>query len=323
MSLSFRPAKRENVNLLIGVAGPSGSGKTYSAMRLASGISNGKSFAVIDTERGRASHYADAFKFDVLELAPPYSPARYLEAIEAADAADYPVIVVDSMSHSWAGEGGCMDMQEEEFKRLGSRDTVKLLSWNRPKTEHKRMLYGLLKVKAHVILCFRAEPKVEVSKDKDGKTVIVAKKTMTSIDGWIPICEKTLPYELTCSALLLPDNPGVPKWIKLQEQHKVMFPVGHPLDETAGKRIASWAHGVSELGAGYVAAHAPTNDVAAPGSKQMVSVADYTILIKEADQESLPSLWTDIQSACRLAGDAQSRIDLKLVIDERKKELGI
>jgi AAA domain len=307
-TISFRPAQRENVNLLIGVVGPSGSGKTFSALRLASGIASGKRFAVVDTERGRSKHYAEMFAFDVAELDPPYSPARYLEAIEAADAAGYPVIVVDSMSHSWAGEGGCMDMQEAEFARLGNRDSVKLLSWAKPKGEYKRMLYGLLKVKAHVILCFRAEPKVEVGKDKDGKTVIVAKQTMTSIDGWIPITEKTLPYELTCSALVLPDHPGVPKWIKLQEQHKPMFPAGAQLDENAGKRILEWAAGATRSTA---------------SATQTVSVDDYTLLINEADADALRGLWTDIDAACKKAGDVAARAKLLAVKDARKTALGL
>src|SRR3990167_10103442 len=104
MSFSFRPAKRENVALIIGLAGGTGSGKTFSAMRLASGIAGeGKPFAVIDTEAGRAKHYADQFKFDHGDLAPPFRPDAYVDAIMAADKAGYSVIVVDSVSHVWAG----------------------------------------------------------------------------------------------------------------------------------------------------------------------------------------------------------------------------
>lgn len=309
MTISFGRALRTNVNLLIGVAGASGSGKTFSALRLASGISDGKPFAVIDTERGRSKHYADQFTFDVAELDAPFSPARYLEAIETADAAGYPCIVVDSMSHSWAGEGGCMDMQEQEFERLTKgkeerADAFKLLSWAKPKQEHKRMLYGLLKVKAHVILCFRAEPKVEIAK-KDGRTVIVPKMTMTSIDGWIPICEKSLPFELTASALLLPDHPGSPKWIKLQEQHRVMFQPDSLLDENAGRLISAWARGASDTKTGII-------------------VADWETMLKEApDANQLAALWKDCDAACRKAKDVAARSRLIEVKDNRKKELGL
>lgn len=244
MTFTFRPATRTNVALLIGLAGGTGSGKTFTAMRLAAGIAGDRPFAVIDTEAGRASHYADQFKFDVGELNAPFSPHAYEEAIMAADDAGYPVIVVDSMSHEYAGDGGILDMQEAEFVRMGSREAVKMASWIKPKMAHKQMMQKLLQVRAHLILCFRAEPKVEMVK-VDGKLQIVPKQTLTGLDGWVPITEKNLPFELTCSFLLTADAPGVPKPIKLQEQHRSLFPVDQPISEGSGKRIARWAAGGS------------------------------------------------------------------------------
>ena len=242
MTFTFRPAARENVNLLIGLAGSSGSGKTYTGMRLASGMAAGRRFAVIDTENGRASHYADQFKFDVAELHAPFSPAAYTEAILAADAAGYPVIMVDSMSHEYAGEGGVLDMQEAEYERMGSRDSAKVASWIKPKGEHKKMVSRLLQVRANLILCFRAEPKIEVAKE-GGKTVIVPKKSLVGLDGWIPVTEKNLPFELTVSFLFTADAPGIPKPIKLQQQHRALFPLDKPITEEAGRAIAAWAAG--------------------------------------------------------------------------------
>lgn len=247
MSIQFKKAIRENVGLLIGLAGGTGSGKTYSAMRLASGIAGDKPFAVIDTEAGRAKHYADFFNFDHCDLHPPFRPEAYTEAIMAADKAGYPVIVVDSASLVWSGEGGVLDWQEEELQRMSGGDwqkaeRVKMASWIKPKVSHKKMVQRLLQVRAHLILCFRAEEKVEMVK-KDGKTLIVPKEGPTGLNGWLPVCEKTLPFELTASFLLLADNAGVPHPIKLQEQHKALFPQGKFIDEDAGRRIAQWAAG--------------------------------------------------------------------------------
>lgn len=244
MSFTFRPAIRERVPLLIGLAGSSGSGKTFSALRLAKGIigDTGKRFAVIDTEAGRAKHYADQFAFDHGDFAPPFTPERYAEAIAAADAEGYPVIVVDSTSHVWSGDGGCLDMQEAEFQRMGSREAAKMASWIKPKQEHKRMVSKLLQLRAHVILCFRAEPKIEMTR-VDGKMQVAAKVGLTGIDGWFPICEKMLPYELTISLLLLANKPGFPLPIKLQEQHKAAVGLDRPLDETTGAKLAAWAAG--------------------------------------------------------------------------------
>ncbi len=249
MSFQFKPAIREQVGLLIGLAGSTGSGKTYSAMRMAAGICGDKPFAVIDTEAGRAKHYADAFRFDHGDLAAPFSPEHYAEAILAADAAKYPVIVVDSMSHEWSSEGGVLEMQEEELDRMAGdnwqkREACRMAAWIKPKMQHKKMVQRLLQVRAHLILCFRAEEKIEMVKE-DGKMKIVPKVSLTGINGWIPVTEKNLPFELTTSFLLTADAPGMPKPIKLQEQHRPMFPLDKPINEESGRKVAAWAAGGS------------------------------------------------------------------------------
>jgi hypothetical protein len=250
MTFSFRPATRENVGLLIGLAGGTGSGKTFSAMRLASGIAGDKPFAVIDTEAGRAKHYADQFKFDHGDLKPPFRPDAYAEAIKAADDAGYPVIVVDSVSHVWAGDGGVLDWQDDELNRMAGddwkkREACKMAAWIKPKMGHKAMVQKLLQVRATVILCFRAEEKIEMVRE-DGKMKIVPKQGPTGLHGWMPVCEKNLPFELTCSLLLTADAPGYPKPIKLQEQHKALFPLDKTIHEASGKLVAAWASGAKE-----------------------------------------------------------------------------
>ena len=242
MAYTFKQAKKEAVGLLIGLVGASGSGKTYSAMRLASGIvGNGNRFAVIDTEARRALHYADMFDFDHCELNAPFRPDSYAEAIKAAAQAGYKAIVVDSMSHEWAGEGGILDWQEEELTRMAGndyhkRETCKMAAWIKPKMSHKQMVQKLLQVNAHLILCFRAEEKTKMEKDDKGKMQIIP-------IGWQPVCSKELPYELTVSFLLTDAKPGIPQPIKLQEQHKIMFPAGKLLSEESGKLVSEWARG--------------------------------------------------------------------------------
>jgi len=248
MAFTFRPAARENVGLLIGLSGGTGSGKTYSAFRLAHGIAGDQPFAVIDTEAGRAKHYADRFRFDHGDLKPPFRPDRYAEAIKAADDAKYSVIVADSMSHEWAGEGGILDWQEDELERMAKddarkRETMKMAAWIKPKMAHKQFVQRLLQVRAHLILCFRAEPKIEMKRGADGRMEIVEKQSLTGLHGWIPICEKNLPYELTASFLLMADKPGVPQPIKLEHQHLDLFPEGKPITEECGARLAAWAKG--------------------------------------------------------------------------------
>lgn len=242
MGYEFRPAIRESVGLLIGLIGPSGSGKTYSAMRIASGIIGaGNRFALIDTENRRALHYASQFQFDHCELSAPFKSANYADAIKAADTAGYKAIVVDSCSHEWAGEGGVLEFQEAELTRMAGddwkkREQVKMAAWIKPKMEHKKMVQRLLQTKAHLILCFRAEEKMKMEKDQTGKMQIIPV-------GFQPVCSKEMPYELTVSFLLSSDHPGIGFPIKLQEQHKIIFPAGKLLDEESGKSVAEWAAG--------------------------------------------------------------------------------
>lgn len=259
-NFQFRPAVRENVGLWINLIGGTGSGKTFTAMRLASGIAGSRPFVVLDTENRRALHYADQFKFDHAEIRPPFRPMAYQDAIVAADAAGYPVIVVDSGSHVWAGDGGILDWQEEELNRMagddyGKRERVKMSAWIKPKMAHKHMVQKLLQVKAHIILCLRAEEKIEMVKNSQGRLEVQKKQSLTGKDGWIPICDKSLPFEATCSFLLLASNPGIPNPIKLQEQHKALFPLDVPITEESGKRLASWATGALPINQPTAAPH--------------------------------------------------------------------
>jgi len=246
-TFEFSPAVRQNLPLVIGLAGSTGSGKTYSAMRLAKGLADGERFCVIDTENGRALHYADEFEFDHGPLEPDFSPARYAEAIKAADEKGYPVIVVDSASHEHAGEGGLLDMHDAVLTRMAGNDFRKreastMAAWVEPKREHKRFVSRLLQVRAHVILCFRAEEKVEMAKE-GGKTVVRPKRSLVGLDGWIPVAEKNLPYELTISLLFTADQPGVPKPIKIEQQHRLILPLDQPVSEEAGVELGAWARG--------------------------------------------------------------------------------
>lgn len=285
MAFVFRPGRREKIWVLVGLAGGTGSGKTYSALTVATGMSGGAPFALIDTEAGRGNHYADQFRFDHGDLAAPFTPDRYAEAIAAAAAAKYSVIVVDSMSHEWAGPGGILDWQEAELDRMAGddwkkRETHKMAAWIRPKIAHKKMVQQLLQVPAHVILCFRAEPKIEMVRE-NGKTVIVEKKSLVGLHGWIPVTEKNLPFELTVSFLLMAEHPGVPNAIKLPEQHKAIFPLDRPITEASGRLLAEWAKGgtasadpLSRATATDPLSRAPVADDHDAAAEWLVAIAD-------------------------------------------------
>src|SRR5690349_14163053 len=102
----FAKASKAAAHLKLGLQGPSGSGKTIGALALAVGLAGDGKVAVIDTENGSASLYADRYDFDVLELSPPYTSKRYVEAMKMATEGGYAALVIDSLSHQWAGSGG-------------------------------------------------------------------------------------------------------------------------------------------------------------------------------------------------------------------------
>jgi predicted YcjX-like family ATPase len=81
--MEFKKAIKRRQRLRLAIDGVSGSGKTYTALAIASGI--GGKIAVIDTEHGSASLYADRFDFDTLELE-RFQIEDYIEALQSAAA---------------------------------------------------------------------------------------------------------------------------------------------------------------------------------------------------------------------------------------------
>ena len=112
-STLLRKATRQKAKLRIGVSGPSGSGKTYSALLMAKGLASDMSkVAVIDTENGSADLYSQLGDYNVLPLVAPYTPERYIQAINECTRAGMEVLIIDSTSHEWDGKGGCLETNE-------------------------------------------------------------------------------------------------------------------------------------------------------------------------------------------------------------------
>jgi hypothetical protein len=291
VTTEFVDAVRQDISLLVLLAGGTGSGKTESGMRLATGLSGGEPFAVIDTENGRALHKADDYRFKYAPLDEPFTPERCAQAIKDADAAGFPVILFDSGSAEYEGIGGVLDMQSEEFERMGSRDGARMASWIAPKERHKQFVHALTHTRAHVILCLRAQDKVEMVK-VNGQTQVRAKESLIGTQGWIPIVERRLPFEATISLLLLQSNPGVPVPIKLERRHESLIFTDVPLDEATGERLASWAKGSDAV----PSPTAPTAEVQVDGATKPAPAAS-----DESPAPPLPS--ASVGAAQAGAGD--------------------
>ena len=103
----FSKATKTASRIKMAIVGPAGAGKTYSALAIASGL--GQRVAVIDSEHGSASKYADLFDFDVVDL-DQHHPQIYIDMIKGAEEGGYDVLVIDSLSHAWNGVGGALEL---------------------------------------------------------------------------------------------------------------------------------------------------------------------------------------------------------------------
>jgi hypothetical protein len=249
----FIPARRENINLFVGLAGGTGSGKTKSALRLARGIvgPNGR-IAAGDTEGRRMSYYAGHDKFDVTDIEPPFEPPIFRRLAEDAEAAKYDCLIIDSMSHEWAGDGGVLEWHEHELDRFVAaalarepdadeekvRNAQNMRAWIKPKSAHKSMINSFLQRRIPIIFCFRAEERVKPTTGGGVQNL-----------GWQPIGDQRFMFELTTMITLGNDEPGVVNYKlprKIHEDHLGYFPDGVQISERAGEYLAMWAKGAPD-----------------------------------------------------------------------------
>lgn len=187
MSLTFKKATKEQAKLRLALIGLAGSGKTYSALAIGTHLVPGGRVALIDTERGSASLYADKFGFDTLDLE-KHDPENYVDAIEAAEQAGYDVIVIDSLSHAWAGRDGALEQVDKISKREGK--TNNFTAWRDVTPKHNKLVDAILSCRAHVIVTMRSKMEYALEKDEKGKSSV--RKV-----GLAPIQREGLDYEMT------------------------------------------------------------------------------------------------------------------------------
>lgn len=201
--MAFKRANRSITKALIGLAGPSGSGKTFSALLLAGGLAPNRKIFLIDTESGRGSFYEGFFPqtgewgvehkitadyvpgYFTQEISAPYTPEKYISAIEEAEAEGAEVIIVDSATHLWSKEGGALDMQG----RIAESTKNSYTAWRPVTPKVDKFQDKLLSSKCHVIFTLRSKVKYEMTDDKKVKKL-----------GMEAIFREGLDYETTCFA---------------------------------------------------------------------------------------------------------------------------
>lgn len=189
----FRKAERRQMRLRIGLAGPSGSGKTVSSLLVAYGITGDwNAIGLVDTEHnsgdipvGSTVNGVTIGEYNILPLEPPYTPDVYIEAIKEAEKAGIKVLILDSISHAWAGEGGLLEKHGQLAKRGGNSFDA----WRDVTPLHNKFVEAMLSCNLHLIATLRAKVEYAVEKSDRGTTI----KKM----GMAPIQRDGMEYEFT------------------------------------------------------------------------------------------------------------------------------
>jgi len=190
--MKLQTAQRHQVKLRLGLSGASGFGKSYSALLMAFGITNDWSkIAIIDTENNSASLYSHLGNFKLLSLQAPYSPERYIEAIKTCEEANIEVIIIDSITHEWQGNGGCLSIHE----KLGGR----FQDWSKVSPRHQAFIDTILQSNAHVITTGRSKMDYSMDSTSNGKTKVIK-------HGLKSITREGFEYELTANFEIINEN---------------------------------------------------------------------------------------------------------------------
>jgi len=223
-------AQKKKVKLKLGMSGASGFGKTYGALKLAKGICGDWSkIALIDTENGSGSLYSDLGDYNTIDLKAPYSPERYIEAIKTCEDAGIEVIICDSITHEWDGEGGCLEINEQ----LGGRFT----DWAKTMPRHKKFINAILQTNCHFITTVRRKQDYEIVKEGN--------RTKVQKVGTKEVTKEGFEYELTVNFEITNDK----HLVNASKDRTGLF-MGKPefiISEDTGKLLIDWANsGVDE-----------------------------------------------------------------------------
>lgn len=182
--MQIRKAERRKAKLRLGIAAPSGAGKTYSAILMAKGL--GGKIGLIDTEHGSGDLYAHLCDYDIISIEAPYLISKYLQAVKSFEDAGYQTIIIDSLSHAWAGDGGLLDKQG----KMADRGTNSFAAWRTITPEHNALVDAMLRSPCHIIATMRSKQDYILELNDKGKQT--PKKV-----GLAPVQREGMEYEFT------------------------------------------------------------------------------------------------------------------------------
>lgn len=227
--VQIRKARRSATKLRLLLEGPSGAGKTYGGLTVTKGLGC-QHVIVIDTEQGSSDLYDSILPFDVIDLAPPFTPEKYIEAIDAAEDAGADCIIIDSISHEWNGKGGCLELVDEIARAKFKGNTWSAYSEITPR--HRAFIDRMLRSSAHIIATTRS--KTETAQVNEGGRTRVVKLGMKAEtrDG--------VEYEFTTCLSLVHDGHFA---VASKDRTGLFAGDPKPITVETGRRIAEWLSG--------------------------------------------------------------------------------
>lgn len=295
--MEMKKAERKNMPALVALWGPSNSGKTYSGLLVARGLAGPDGVVVVvDTENRRAEYYDNMIGgWYHIDLQPPFTTHRYVEAFETALKGRAACVMFDTISHVWAGEGGIV---EQGMKGNG------LGAWKAPKIDYRKMTDRLLRSNVHCVFLLRAKEGIkQVGKD-------------VTHTGAQPICGKDFSfiYDMTVSVLLGPNhmpqfqdgseaikcNALIPA-VKVPEPLEGVIRKGEKLSIKTGEQIAAWVRGGKELDFNQIDLERAARAAAATGTENFRA---FWMTLSKPERAALESLKES--ELKKIAADADS-----------------
>lgn len=226
--MELRQSERQQAKIKIAVQGVSGAGKTYSSLLMAKGLANGdlSKVAVIDTENGSADLYAHLGSYKVVRLRPPFSPDKYIKAIDLCLTNEINTIIIDSMSHSW------------EYL-LSYHSTLKgnsFTNWSLVTKLQEELINKILQSDAHIICTMRSKEAYAIKVNEKGKHV-------PEKIGLKPIQRNGISYEFT-----MVFDIGVTHLARvIKDRSNLFLDKEFIISEKAGFKILEWCNNGTTL----------------------------------------------------------------------------
>jgi len=158
----LKPTERKSTRIKLALSGASGTGKSMSALLLAKGLCNGdlSKVAVIDAENA-IELYSHIGNFNVLNLTAPFSPERFLQALQACEAANMEVVILDSISFCWY----------YLLQLHGTMQGNSFSNWQKITPIHNAFVQRIMQSPCHIICTMRSKTDY-LMQTQNGKTTV-------------------------------------------------------------------------------------------------------------------------------------------------------